>query len=89
MRDRAVDIAEDLDLDVTSVGDERLDVDVGHPKRRLRFGLAARVGGLDLGGIRDHAGATATAAGDCLDDHGPAIEGCHECARLVERHGAV
>ena len=82
-------VAEDLHLDVAGVGDELLDVDVGHAEGGLRLGLATGVGGLDLGGIGDDAGAPPPAPGDGLDDHRSTVERGHERTRFVERDGAV
>ena len=53
--DRAVDVAEDLHLDVTRLRDELLDVEVTVPKGRLRFRSTAVVRRGDRVGALDHA----------------------------------
>ena len=88
--DRAVLVAEDLHLDVPGARDHLLHVEIAVAEGAERLGATALVGGLDVVGVGDGAGAAATAAGDGLDHHRAArAERCEELPGLVERHGAV
>ena len=92
VRDAALAVADDLHLDVPRPRDQPLHEDGVVAEGGARLGLGARVGLLDLAGVRHDAHAPAAAAGDRLDHHRRLdvrvlAEGVEERARLVEADG--
>ena len=88
--DGAVNVAEDLHLDVARAAHELLDVHVAVAERRLGLGAAALVDGGDVVGALHHARTPSAAAADRLDHHGAAVrQTVEECLRLGDRHGMV
>ncbi len=67
MADRAMAVADDLHFDVAGVTDQTFDIDAIAAEGGLGFGLAARIGLFQLGGVIDNAHAAPAAAGDRLD----------------------
>ena len=89
MCDASCPIAKNLHLDMAGARDEFLDIDVAASKCGLRFGLTALVGGLDLLGLENSAGAAAATAGERLDDHRAALQAREELLRLLERDRVI
>ena len=83
MDDRAVVIAEHLELDVARVLDVLLEVDVADAERRLRLALRGLERLAQLARRADDAHAAAAAAGDRLDDHREARGPCAILRRLL------
>ncbi len=81
--DHPCTIADHLHLDVAGIDHQLLGIDVAPAERRTRLGLAAFVGGGDVGNVRDRSHAPATAAGDGLEHHGAV--GRHEGLGLGDR----
>ena len=80
----AVLVADDLDLDVSSTGDEAFDEEGAVAEGGLRFAGAALEGLFDFFGFVNRAHAASTASADCLDHHRSAVKLFEEVAGSVE-----
>ena len=90
MADRAVMVTDDLHLDMARLADQALDIDALVPKGRLRLGLAARIGFVQLQSVLDEPHAAPAAAGHCLDhDRAAGAERGEEGLGLVQRGRAA
>ena len=69
-------IADDLHLDMPGIPDQTLGIDAVIAEAGLGFGLAARIGIVDIGCALDHAHAATAAPGHRLD---------HDCRVVAER----
>src|SRR4029078_5671545 len=86
MADRTMTIADDLHLDMARLADQALDIDVAVAESRLGFGLAARIGLLQLRSLLDEPHAAPAAPGNGLDhDRTAAAERGEKCLRLFQR----
>ena len=85
-----VTVAYDLDLDMASPADQAFDIEPAIAKGRLGLRSAALKGRVDLIGLGNDPHATATAACQGLDHHGPAraLSG-KEGLGLVQRHSPI
>ena len=83
-------VANNLNLDVTRAADQALDIEPTIAKGRLGLRSAALIGRLDLIGLGNDPHATATAACQGLDHHGPVRTlSSKKGLGLIQRHGPI